>query len=291
MALNLTDAFLELIRRASSDLPPDVERALVAAHRREEPGSVAKGALAQVLLNVKVARESSRPLCQDTGTNIYHVHLPASVPHGKVEKAIVAATRKAVKLNYLRPNAVDSVTGKNSGDNTGVGQPQIHFEQWGKGHVEVSLMLKGGGCENVGRQYAVPDAETKAGRDLEGVRRVVIDAVQKAQGLGCAPGSLGIAIGGDRGSSYLLSKQQFLRSLDDRNPDRELAALEKRLLAEINELGIGPMGFGGKTTVLTVKIGKMHRLPASFFVSISYMCWAFRRARMTIRGEKVTYGY
>jgi fumarate hydratase class I len=120
---------------------------------------------------------------------------------------------------------------------------------------------------------------------------VVIDAVQKAQGLGCAPGSLGIAIGGDRGSSYLLSKQQFLRSLDDRNPDRELAALEKRLLAEINELGIGPMGFGGKTTVLTVKIGKMHRLPASFFVSISYMCWAFRRARMTIRGEKVTYGY
>jgi fumarate hydratase, class I len=291
MTVKLADAFLELIRRASSDLPPDIERAIVKAHVEEADGSPAKSALAQVLLNVKLARESSRPLCQDTGTNIYHVHLPPEVLHKDVTKAIVSATRKAAKLSYLRPNAVDSVTGKNSGDNTGIGQPQIHFEQWAKKQIDVSLMLKGGGCENVGRQYSLPHAELKAGRDLEGVRRVVIDAVQQAQGLGCAPGALGVGIGGDRGSSFLLSKMQFLRPLDDENEDPVLAGLEKRLYGELNQLGIGPMGFGGKTTVLGVKLAKMHRLPASFYVSVSYMCWAFRRARMTIRGEKVTYGY
>ncbi len=291
MPVNLADAFLELVRRASSTLPPDVVAALTAAHAREEEGSVAKSALGQVLDNIRLGFDSSRPLCQDTGTNIYHVHLPVDVPHRKVAQAILQATRKAVRLSYLRPNAVDSITGRNSGDNTGIGQPQIHFEQWGRKQIAVSLMLKGGGCENVGRQYSLPHAEVKAGRDLEGVRRVIIDAVDKAQGLGCAPGALGIGIGGDRGSSYLLSKEQFLRPLTDVNPVPALAALEERLLRELNELGIGPMGFGGKTTVLAVKIGAMHRLPASFFVSMSYMCWAFRRARMTIRGDKVTYGF
>lgn len=291
MAVNLTDAFLELIRRASSDLPPDVCAAIETARRREKAGSPAKSVFGQIQENIKLAREKSTPICQDTGTNIYSIHLPVDMPHATVEKAILAATRKAVKKSYLRPNAVDSVTGANSGDNTGVGQPQIHFHQWKKKHMEVTLMLKGGGCENVGRQYALPNAELHAGRDLEGVRRVVIDAIQKAQGLGCAPGCLGIGIGGDRGSCYLLSKEQFLRPLDDVNSDPTLAKLEKRLQKELNQLGIGPMGFGGKTTVLATKIGKMHRLPASFFVSVSYMCWAFRKARMTVRGEKVTHGY
>ena len=291
MPAYLTDAFLELIRRATSDLPPDVIGAIEKARRSEKAGTAAKSVFGQIQENIRLAREKSTPICQDTGTNIYNIHLPASMLHRDVEKAIVAATRKAVKKSYLRPNAVDSVTGANSGDNTGAGQPQIHFHQWTKPHMEVSLILKGGGCENVGRQYALPNAELGAGRDLEGVRRVVIDAIRHAQGLGCAPGSLGIAIGGDRGSGYLCSKEQLLRNLDDVNPDPTLAKLEKRLLKELNQLGIGPMGFGGKTTVLAVKIGKQHRLPASFFVSISYMCWAFRRARMTVKGEKVTHGY
>jgi fumarate hydratase, class I len=291
MPINLTDAFLELIRRATSDLPPDVCAVIAAAKRREKAGTPAKSVFGQIEENIALARAKSTPICQDTGTNIYNISLPASMPHAEVEKAILKATRKAVKLSYLRPNAVDSVTGANSGDNTGIGQPQIHFHQWKKGHMEVSLMLKGGGCENVGRQYALPNAELGAGRDLEGVRRVVVDAIQNAQGLGCAPGSLGIGVGGDRGSSYLLSKEQFLRPIDDVNPDPILKKLENRLYKDLNQLGIGPMGFGGKTTVLGVKIGKMHRLPASFFVSVSYMCWAFRRARMTVRGEKVTHGY
>jgi fumarate hydratase class I len=291
MPLDLADAFLELIRRASSDLPPDVEAAITRARRREKAGSPARAVLTQLLENTRLARRNSTPLCQDTGTNIYEIHLPITMPHRKVTQAILKATRKAVKLSYLRPNSVDSVTGENSGDNTGIGQPQIHFHQWNRKQIQVALMLKGGGCENVGRQYALPNAELGAGRDLEGVRRVVIDAVQKAQGLGCAPGTLGVAVGGDRGSSYLLSKEQFWRSLDDVNEDETLRKLERRLERELNKLDIGPMGFGGKTTVLGVKIGKMHRLPASFYVSVSYMCWAFRRARMSIRGEKVTYGY
>ncbi|MHC4473862.1 MAG: fumarate hydratase [Planctomycetota bacterium] len=291
MPANLTEAFLELIRRASSDLPPDVESALESAHRREKAGTPAKSVFKQIQENIRLARENSTPLCQDTGTNIYYVHHPVSMPQKEIEKAIVRATRQAVRKSYLRANAVDSVTGENSGDNTGTGQPFIHFHQWDKKHLEVALMLKGGGCENVGRQYALPNADLGAGRDLEGVRRVVIDAVGNAQGLGCAPGSLGIAVGGDRASGYLASKEQFLRPLDDENPDPVLRKLEKRLFRELNGLGIGPMGFGGKTTVLGVKIGKMHRLPASFFVSVSYMCWAFRRARMVVRGEKVTHGY
>ena len=290
MPVNLSDAFLELIRMATSDLPPDIEAALAKAGRREEKGTPAKSVFTQIKANIDLARKNSTPLCQDTGTNVYAIHLPMTMPHKQVEQAILRATRRAVKKAWLRPNAVDSVSGANSGDNTGVGQPQIHFHQWSKKHMQVDLMLKGGGCETVGAQYALPNADLGAGRDLEGVRRSVVDAVANAQGLGCAPGSIGVGIGGDRGSSYLLSKEQFWRRLDDENPDPVLSKLEKRLHRELNGLGIGPMGFGGKTTVLGVKIGKMHRLPASFFVSVSYMCWAFRRARMVVRGEKVTYG-
>ncbi len=120
-----------------------------------------------------------------------------------------------------------------------------------------------------------------AGRDLAGVRKVVLDAVHQAQGYGCAPGILGVAIGGDRGSSYLASKETLFRKMDEPSPNPELAALEERLTGEANQLGIGPMGFGGKTTVLGTKITSLNRLPASYFVTVSYMCWAYRRRRMT----------
>jgi fumarate hydratase class I len=165
----------------------------------------------------------------------------------------------------------------------------MHFHEWENEGIEVRLLLKGGGCENVSTQYELPNTELNAGRDLEGVRRVVLDAVNRAQGLGCAPGVLGIAIGGDRGTSFAKSKQQLLRPLADTNPQPELAQLEDRLYQEGNELGIGPMGFGGQTTLLGVKIGALHRLPASFFVSIAYMCWANRRGSMRVIGEEVTY--
>jgi fumarate hydratase class I len=200
----------------------------------------------------------------------------------QIRQAVAIATDQA----YLRPNAVDSLTGKNSGDNNGEDFPTMHFHEWGEAGIHVELLLKGGGCENVSTQYKLPDGGLKAGRDLDGVRRVVLDAVQKAQGKGCAPGVLGVAIGGDRGSSYIKSKQMLLRPLDDNNPNEKLADLEKQLYEETNALGIGPMGFGGKTTVLGVKVGAQHRLPASYFVSIAYMCWANRRAIMDVTLEK-----
>jgi fumarate hydratase class I len=286
---DMTEAFVELIRRASTDLPEDVEAALRAALACEEPGSAAAGALETILENVSLARTKSTPICQDTGVPIFYVHHPQEVStralRAQMEAAVAEATRKA----YLRPNAVDSLTGRNSGNNLGLGFPTYHFEEWGDDHVQVDLLLKGGGSENVGAQYKLPYGPLEAGRDLEGVRRVVLDAVYQAQGKGCAPGVLGIAIGGDRGTGYVHAKEQLFRPLDAANSMPELAGLEERLARECNALGVGPMGFGGVTTVLGVKVGAYHRLPACYFVTVAYMCWACRRARMEVRGEETTF--
>jgi len=286
---DLTEQFVELIRLASTDLRPDVENALRAAREREEKGSAAQGALDTILENVALARKNSTPVCQDTGVPIFYVYYPTGYSTLALTKQIRDALAIATQRSYLRPNAVDSLTGKNSGNNLGQDFPSLHFQEWEEDYVKVNLALKGGGCENVGVQYKLPDTGLKAGRDLEGVRNAVLDAVFQAQGKGCAPAVIGVAIGGDRGTSYVKSKEQFFRPLDDENPVPELAALEERLVQEANELGIGPMGFGGETTVLGVKVGTLHRLPACYFVTASYMCWADRRRTMIVRGEKVTY--
>lgn len=288
--LDLTEAFVELIRRTSTDLPADVEQALREARQREASDSAAQRALDAVLENVDLARRTASPICQDTGTPLFFVHHPPGWSTRQLREQIRAAVAEATRRSYLRPNAVDSLSGKNSGNNLGDSSfPTIHFEDSEDEELAVDLILKGGGCENVGAQYSLPHSGLQAGRDLEGVRRVVLDAVHQAQGQGCAPGILGIAIGGDRGSSYLASKQALLRPVDDHQPDPELAALEARLTEEANQLGIGPMGFGGETTVLGAKITHLHRLPASFFVSVSYMCWAHRRRRMTVLRGQITY--
>ncbi len=286
---DLTEQFVELIRLTSTDLRSDVERALQTAREREEKGSAARGALDTILENVALSRQTSRPICQDTGTPIFYIYYPTGWSTLALKKQIHAAVTVATGRAYLRPNAVDSLTGKNSGNNLGQDFPSLHFEEWEEDYLKVDLMLKGGGCENVGRQYTIPDNRLKAGRDLNGVRKAVLDAVFQAQGHGCAPGVIGVAVGGDRGTSYLKSKEQFFRPLDDENPVPELAALEKKLTAEANELGIGPMGFGGQTTLLGVKMDTLHRLPASYFVTASYMCWADRRRTMIVRGDQITY--
>jgi len=288
MQQDLTDAFVELIRRASTDLPADVEEALRDAYNREDEGSAAQSVFSSILENVTLARQQSTPVCQDTGTPIFYVHYPFGWSTLKLQEQIRAATREATRRSYLRPNAVDSLTDRNSGDNTGQNFPVIHFEEWEQDYVQVDLTLKGGGCENVGIQYSLPDSRLKAGRDLEGVRKVALDAVVKAQGQGCAPGILGIAIGGDRGTGYEVSKEQFTRKIGERSKVPEVAALQERLKDEANSLGIGPMGFGGKTTVLSVKIDSLERLPASYFVTASYMCWADRRRSLIYRDGQVT---
>jgi fumarate hydratase class I len=291
MQKDITNEILELIRRTSSSLPKDVEDRLKASIEKEEPGSAARGALETIMKNIELARAKSTPICQDTGTPIFYVHYPEGWSTRKLKEQIRAAMAEATKRSYMRPNAVDAIYDKNSGNNLGGDEfPSIHFEEVDADQpLKVELMLKGGGCENVGRQYSLPDNSVGAGRDLAGVRKVVLDAVQKAQGQGCAPGILGVAIGGDRGSSYIKSKEVLFEKMGTRNEDPEIAKLEERLTDEANQLGIGPMGFGGKTTVLDTKITGMHRLPASYFVTVSYMCWAYRRRKMTIKGDEVGY--
>ncbi|MFZ5881478.1 MAG: fumarate hydratase [Chloroflexota bacterium] len=288
---DLTNEILELIRRTSSSLPKDVEERLRAAVEKEAPGSAARGALETILKNVELSRANSTPICQDTGTPIFYVHYPEGWSTRQLKAQVRAALAEATQRSYMRPNSVDAIYDKNTGNNLGGDDfPTIHFEEVDADQpLTIELMLKGGGCENVGRQYSLPDNGLGAGRDLAGVRKVVLDAVQKAQGQGCAPGILGVAIGGDRGTSYAKSKEVLFDEIGTRNTDPNLAELEERLTAEANTLGIGPMGFGGQTTVIDTKITGLHRLPASYFVSVSYMCWAYRRRKLTVQGNQVEY--
>jgi len=270
-------SLLELLRRTSAELPDDIQKVILTALEREEKNTTAEYAMKIIQDNIALAKAKSQPLCQDTGTVLFYISHPANFDQlkfmDKAKKAIV----KATELGYLRQNSVNSVTGKSEPTNLGPGHPSFHFHQHKSANVEVRVMLKGGGCENVGIQYSLPYGPIEAGRDMAGVRKVILDGVVKAQGQGCGPGVLGICIGGDRCSGYLESKEQLLRKLDDKNPDSELAKMEEDIVQSCNKLMIGPMGFGGKTTLLGCKIGAQQRVPASFFVSISYMCWAFRR--------------
>lgn len=277
----LFETVLELIRRTSTILPDDVVRAIETAHASEEKGSNADVALNIIGCNIGLAKDKSAPICQDTGTILFYIHTPVGYDQLALEEAATEAVREATRKGYLRQNSVDSLTGKNSGDNTGPGSPVFHFHQWRKPHVEIKVMLKGGGCENMNAQYSLPHPDL-GGRDLAGVENAILDCVLQAQGQGCGPGILGVCIGGDRGTSYAFAKEQLLRMLDDTNQDPVLAELEKRIVDKANQSGIGPMGFGGKTTLLACKIGVANRLPASFFVSIAYMCWAYRRRGVEI---------
>jgi fumarate hydratase class I len=273
----LKESLLEVIRRTSAELPDDVHQAIIRSLEQEKKGTIAESALKIIDRNIALAKSKSQPICQDTGTIIFYIDVPQGADQIAFEETAREAVKEATKKGFLRQNSVDSLTGVNDGTNVGVGSPVVHFHQHRSKEINVKLILKGGGCENVGAQYSLPDIKIKANRDLDGCRKAILDAVLQAQGKGCGPGILGVCIGGDRAIGYEYSKQQFLRRLDDRNPNPELDKLEQDILNTSNELGIGPMGFGGKTTLLGVKICAANRLPASFFVSISYMCWAYRR--------------
>ncbi len=273
----LQSTFIEIIRKTSAELPKDVVKAIEAGRKQEAEGSRGDYALGIIEKNIGLAKVKSAPLCQDTGSILFYVHYPRKLDGEIIGKLIRKAVTEATKKGYLRQNSVDSLTGKNNGTNVGPGTPTLHLEPWNKDHLDIRLILKGGGCENVGAQYSLPDARVGAGRDLNGVKKCILDAVQQAQGKGCGPGVLGVVIGGDRATGYLVSKEQFLRKMDDKSSNPELAKLEAECTELANQLGIGPMGFGGKTTLLGIKATALNRLPASFFVTVSYMCWAYRR--------------
>ena len=276
----LAGSLLELIVETSTNLPPDVRAAMALAAREETPATQSAQALDVILQNVDMAAEGEGAICQDTGMPTFLIHTPVGVNQIAIRKAIFEAVAEATRRGKLRPNSVDSITGKNSGDNLGAETPVVHFEQWEADDIEVKLILKGGGCENKNIQYSLPcelDHLGRADRNLEGVRKCLLHAVWQAQGQGCAPGALGVCIGSDRAHGYALAKGQLFRTLDDVNPDPALAELEAGVMEQANRLGVGAMGFGGKASLIGCKIMAANRLPASFFVSVAYDCWAFRR--------------
>ena len=269
MLASFFDSVVALIVQTSTNLPPDVRAAMRAAEAHEAKGTQSAQALGIIAQNIDLAVDTEGAICQDTGMPTFEVKTP------------VGANQVAMKKQ------IDSITGENSGNNLGPGMPIIHFEQWEKDEIEVKLILKGGGCENMNAQYSLP-AELpnlgRADRSLEGVRKCILHAVWNAQGKGCAPGAIGVCVGGDRTSGYVHAKEQLFRTLDDVNSDTRLAELEASIMGEANKLGIGAMGFGGRTSLIGCKIGVQNRLPASFFVSVAYDCWAFRRLGVTLDG-------
>jgi len=276
----LTESLIQLITQTSTNLPPDVRAAMRDAVATETPNTQAAQALNIIASNIDMAHEDEGAICQDTGMPTFIVHTPVGVNQIVVARAIRDALRETTRRGKLRPNSVDSLTGKNSGDNLGPETPVIHFEQWEDDEIEVKLLLKGGGCENKNIQYSLPanlDHLGRADRDLEGVRKCLLHAVWQAQGQGCAPGAIGVCIGSDRAHGYMVAKMQLFRTLDDVNPDPRLAKLEAGIMEEANRLGVGAMGFGGRVSLIGCKIAAANRLPASFFVSVAYDCWAFRR--------------
>ncbi|MGN0844501.1 MAG: fumarate hydratase [Kiritimatiellia bacterium] len=274
---------VDLIRQASTTLPPDVRNALRNAAEKCSADSSAHTILKTIEDNAALAQSRDVPACQDTGTPAFWFDLPDGTPTIPIREAVREAMSRATQAGYLRLNVILVPEERQEPHNYAPGSPVIHFRfSSPDSQPRATLLLKGGGSENQSRQYALPDHELSAGRDLEGVRKCVLDAIWKAQGNGCSPGIIGVCVGGERAGAYACAKEQLLRPLDDQNPIPALANLEARLLEEGNRLGIGPMGLGGFPTILGVKIGSLPRLPASYFVTIAYNCWACRRATISL---------
>jgi len=281
MADVLENAIVETIRKASIYLPPDVKEALKMAYEREE-SEAAKAQLKAILTNVELAEKLERPICQDTGIMIFYVKVGHNFPvPGVIKEALIRATRRATQEIPLRPNTVDPFTGENPGDNTGRLIPYVHWELVPGDELEITVVPKGGGSEYPSVYRMVPP-----GRGLEGLKETVVDAVLNAGAMPCPPTIVGVGVGGGADIAVTLAKKAAtLRRIGSRNPDPQVAKLEEELYEAVNELGIGPMGVGGKTTVLAVNIEWAHRHPANYPVAVVFQCWAARRATLRMKAD------
>ena len=269
----IEEGIYRAVAAAAIRLPGDVREALQKALEREA-SPLGRSILEAILRNIEVAEERKLPICQDTGTPTFYVEVGSDFPvKAEIEGVIVAAVRRATREVPLRPNAVNPWSNVNSGDNTGVGVPIIHWELVPGDKLRIRYLAKGGGSENVSALYMLSPA-----KGVEGIKQAVIDAVLKAGPKPCPPVIIGVGVGGGADAALDAAKRAAMRPLGKQNPDPEVARLEEALLEEINSLGLGPMGLGGSTYALGVHIEWMHRHPASLPVGVSMLCWAARRA-------------
>jgi len=274
------DVGFNLLKLAVIRLPSDVKEALQRAYK-EETSEAGKVNLKAILTNIEFAEKLNTPICQDTGTIIFYVKAGAQAKGlEKVEAALRNATKRATREVPLRPNAVDPFTRKNSGDNTGRFIPYINWEITKGDSIEITALPKGGGSENVCALGMITPGE-----GVRGLKKFVIDTVIKAGAKPCPPNILGVGVGGGADIAMKTAKKQLLRPLNQPNPNPELARLEKELYEAANSTGIGPMGLGGKFTVLGVNVEYAHRHPASYPVAVAFQCWAARRATARINAD------
>ena len=269
-----------ILKQAVIYLPEDVKQALKKAYA-EETSETGKTQLKAILDNIELAEKYQAPVCQDTGTIIFYVRAGAKAKDlDKIEEALTNATRRATKEVPLRPNSVDPFTQKNSGDNTGRYIPFLHWEIVSGDSLELTVMTKGGGSENVCvTGMLVP------GEGIKGLKKFVVDSVISAGAKPCPPNILGVAIGGGADIAMKLAKKTLLKPLNEPNQDPEIAKLEKEIFEAANMTEIGPMGLGGKTTVLGVHVDYAFRHPASFPAAVAFNCWAARRASARINAD------
>lgn len=277
--MNMEEGIVTLIRKAETELPQDVVTSLQEAYDREE--GIAKTQLDAILKTIAIAKKTKRPMCQDTGIQTFFVHVGLQFPNiHLLKQAIRTGVQKATKEIPLRPNTVDPFTGVNHKDNTGDHIPYITWDFGTGDKVTITAFPKGGGSENMSKLGML-----KPGVGLKGVKEFVVDEMIKAGGQPCPPTVVGVGIGGGADLCLKLGKMALLRPVGHHHPDHSIAAMEQELIEMINATGIGPMGLGGKTTVLDVHIEKAHRHPASLPVGIAVQCWADRRAQLVIHAD------
>lgn len=273
------DGIIQLIKKAETELPADVIHALKQASEREK--GIAKTQLQTILKNIDLAKKTGRPMCQDTGIQTFFVTVGLNFPYiSQLKGWIIDAVKKATDVIPLRPNTVDPISGENHRDNVGEHVPYITWEFNDGEEVQITAFPKGGGSENMSKLGML-----KPGVGIEGVKDFVVDEIINAGGNPCPPTIIGVGIGGGADLSLKLGKKALLRPVGIRHPNPAVAAIEEELIERINSSGIGPMGLGGKTTVLDVHIETAHRHPASLPVGIVVQCWADRRATMILHRD------
>jgi len=276
----LKTALVAAIEKAVTILPPDVVAVLERAREVEEEER-ARSQLATILKNIEIAHARTIPLCQDTGIQTFFVKAGVASPYIlKLPELIAAAVAEATVVVPLRPNTVDPFTGVNSGDNLGRFMPLIEWDLVAGDEITIDLLPKGGGSENCcALKMLTP------GDGIQGIERAVVDHVISCKGAPCPPTIVGVGVGGGSDTAMKLAKRAIMREVGSRHPDLGVAALEEKLLALINESGVGPMGLGGKTTSLAVHIEYTFRHPASLPLGIVIQCWAARRAKVHIAAD------